>query len=421
MRFKLGSSFVASRGLRAACADRSGSIAMVMALSLVAMVLAVGAAVDLSQILRSREVLQGALDQGTIRAALTTDSTYASVGRTVLLTNLSGMGIADDAVKSTFTRNSDNSVSGTATVTVQLSFMGIVGMTDTAVTVTAKATPKTTTTTTAAAGTVCILLTSKNSQALLLNSGATINAPNCEIHVQSAASGAAVFNSGTTVTSKKICIKSASIIDNGGNHPNLEKGCNPATNPYASSLPAVNVGNCNFNSRNIDAATYTFEPGVHCGGVNFNNSKTVSTFKPGLYIIKGGDWNVQGSLNGTDVTFYFADTSKFQFNSGASTYLKAPTTGTYAGILIYETPNNAWVSQWPWNDSPGHTLSGLIHLPSRQLTMNSGMTAALDTVTLVADSLIVNQASWNVSPHTTAISNGSTTTTSSTTDVFLSH
>lgn len=391
-----------------------------MAVALVALVTAVGAAVDISQILRSREILQGALDQATIRAALTSGSDYVDAGRIALSANVNGTGINEDTLSSSFVRNADDSVSGTAEVTIPLSFMGIVGKTGTSVAAAAKATLKTSAST-AAAGTVCILLTSKNSQALLLNSGATIAAPDCEIHVQSATSGAAVFNSGTTVTSKKICIKSASIIDNGGTHPNLEKGCTPATDPYASKLPAVTVGNCNFTSRNIDAATYTFEPGVHCGGVNFNNSKTVSTFKPGLYIIKGGDWNVQGSLNGTDVTFYFADTSKFQFNSGASTYLKAPTSGDYSGILIYETSSNAWVSQWPWNNSPGHELSGLIYLPSRQLTMNSGMTASLDKVTVVADSLIVNQATWNVSPHTTAISNGSSTAASTTTEVFLSH
>lgn len=391
-----------------------------MAVALVALVTAVGAAVDISQILRSREILQGALDQATIRAALTSGSDYVDAGRIALSANVNGTGINEDTLSSSFVRNADDSVSGTAEVTIPLSFMGIVGKTGTSVAAAAKATLKTSAST-AAAGTVCILLTSKNSQALLLNSGATIAAPDCEIHVQSAASGAAVFNSGTTVTTKKICIKSASIIDNGGTHPNLEKGCTPATDPYASKLPAVTVGNCNFTSRNIDAATYTFEPGVHCGGVNFNNSKTVSTFKPGLYIIKGGDWNVQGSLNGTDVTFYFADTSKFQFNSGASTYLKAPTSGDYSGILIYETSSNAWVSQWPWNNSPGHELSGLIYLPSRQLTMNSGMTASLDKVTVVADSLIVNQATWNVSPHTTAISNGSSTAASTTSEVFLSH
>lgn len=404
-------------GALALVASRTGSIGMVMAIALVVLVVAVGAAVDLAQVLRARELLQDALDQATIRAALTTGSGYVDAGQTTLAANLSGTGITEDKLSSSFVRNSDSSISGSASITVPLSFMGIVGKSDTSVGVTAKATPGTSTT--AAAGTVCILLTSKNSQALLVNSGAVVNASDCEIHVQSNASGAAVFNSGTTINTKKICVKSASIIDNGGVHPNLEKSCSPASDPYASTLPAVTVGTCTYNSRNIDAATYTFQPGVHCGGVNFNSSKTVSTFNPGLYIIKGGDWNIQGTLKGTDVTFYFADTSKFQFNSGAGAYLSAPTSGTYANILIYETTANSSVSQWPWNDSPGHVLSGLIHLPSRQLTMNSGMTASLDKVTIVADSLILNQTSWNLSPDISAISNGSTTTTTS--GVFLSH
>ena len=407
--------------LRRLATDLHGSIGVIMAIALVTLVVAIGAAVDLAQVLRAREILQGALDQATIRAALTVGSGYVEAGRETLAANLTDTGVVEENLNSSFVRNSDGSVSGSATVTVPLSFMGVVGKNDTSVGVTAKATPKTSTATTAAAGTVCILLTSKNSQALLVNSGAVVNASNCEIHVQSSASGAAVFNSGTTIDSKKICIKSASIIDNGGTHPNLEKSCSPASDPYAATLPAVTVGSCTYNSRNIDAATYTFQPGVHCGGVNFNNSRTVSTFSPGLYIIKGGDWNIQGTLQGTDVTFYFADTSKFQFNSGAGTYLKAPTTGTYANILMYETTANSYVSQWPWNDSPGHTLSGLIHLPSRQLTMNSGMTAALDRVTIVADSLILNQTTWNLSPDTSAISNGTTTTTTTNSGVFLSH
>lgn len=409
--------FARLRSLPALMSDRQGSIGIIMAIAAVVLVVAVGAAIDLAQALRAREILQGSLDQATIRAALTSGSGYVDAGRAMLAANLTNNGVSDASLSSSFVRNSDGSVSGSASVTVPLSFMGIIGQNNMSVGVTAKATPKTSTT--AAAGTVCILLTSRNSQALLVNSGATVNASNCEIQVQSSANGAAVFNSGTTINSKKICIKSTSIIDNGGSHPNTEKGCSPASDPYASSLPAVTVGNCNYNSRNIDAATYTFEPGVHCGGVNFNNSQTVSTFNPGLYIIRGGDWNIQGTLRGTGVTFYFADTSKFQFNSGAGTYLTAPTTGIYANILMYETTANSNVSQWPWNDSPGHALTGLIHLPSRQLTMNSGMTASLDQVTIVADSLILNQASWNLSPHATAIPNGSTTTTTS--GVFLSH
>ncbi len=405
---------------RALAVDIKGSIGVIMAIALVVLIVAVGAAVDLAQALRAREILQGALDQATIRAALTTGPGYVEAGRATLAANLADTGVAEENLGSSFVRNAAGSVSGTATVTVPLSFMGVVGKNDMSVGVAAKATPKTATTTTPS-GTVCILLTSKNSQALLVNTGATISAPDCEIHVQSSAGTAAIFNGGSTINSKKICIKSASIIDNGGTHPNLEKGCSPASDPYAGSLPAVAVGACDYNSRNIDKEAYTFEPGVHCGGVNFNRSNTVATFKPGLYIIKGGDWNIQGTLRGTDVTFYFADTSKFQFNSGAATYLKAPTSGPYANILMFETTANSRMTQWPWNDSPGHELSGLIHLPSRQLTMNAGMTASLDKMTIVADSLILNQTNWNLAPDVTAISNGSTKTTATTSGVFLSH
>ena len=54
-------------------------------------------------------------------------------------------------------------------------------------------------------------------------------------------------------------------------------------------------------------------------------------------MIKGGSWVVDGgSMTGSGVTFYFADTSLIQFNGGMTLTLSAPTTGTYAGILMYE-------------------------------------------------------------------------------------
>ena len=132
-------------------ADIRGSIGIVMAIALVALLVAVGAAVDLAQTLRAREILQGALDQATIRAALTTGSDYVAAGRAALAANLQDTGVAEENLGSSFTRNADGSVSGTATITVPLSFMGIVGKNEMSVGVAAKATPKTTTATAPAA------------------------------------------------------------------------------------------------------------------------------------------------------------------------------------------------------------------------------------------------------------------------------
>ncbi len=40
--------------------------------------------------------------------------------------------------------------------------------------------------------------------------------PDCEIHVRSTANPAAIFNAGTSLDVKKVCVKGANAIQNGG-------------------------------------------------------------------------------------------------------------------------------------------------------------------------------------------------------------
>ena len=100
------------------------------------------------------------------------------------------------------------------------------------------------------------------------------------------------------------------------------------------------------------------------------------------------------------MTFYFADTSKIQFNSGVKATLAAPTSGTYNGILMYEAAGLP-ITPFVLDDSKGHTLTGLIYLPSRQMTVNAGANLTTDQVTVVVDTLIVDSATWNVTPSPT--------------------
>jgi hypothetical protein len=146
---------------------------------------------------------------------------------------------------------------------------------------------------------------------------------------------------------------------------------------------------------------------VYCGWFNFNGSPTV-TLQPGVYVIKNGGWNVNGGKwTGTGVTFYFADTSHIQFNSGMNMTLSAPTSGTYSGILFYE-PDGLSTSQFVFNDSVSESLSGLIYLPSRQLTFNSTSNMTSPNVTVIADSAIFDTLNWNVTPNAQwPVSNGS--------------
>ena len=108
---------------------------------------------------------------------------------------------------------SGTQLSGTATATIKTTFLAIAG--HSTITVTARGAAIRTTTTTSSGALPCIFaLATNTSQALLINSGAKINAPDCEVHVRSTASPAAIFNAGTTLNLKTFCIQGTNIIKN---------------------------------------------------------------------------------------------------------------------------------------------------------------------------------------------------------------
>lgn len=370
--------------------DHRANIAWIYALAVIPITVAAGATIDVISALDAKTALQDAIDAAALAGANANNS--ASVGSAVFAAEpLSKFGVNGTP---TFTTNNDSSFTGMVTATVATKILPLIGINT--LTVSASATAKLST----SSSTVCILILNKtNTQTLLMNSGADIEATKCEVHVATTGSPAAIFNSGTKLNTQKTCLAGTSIIDNGGSHPNLATGCKVVSDPYAGQLPTPSTANCDYNnwSPPNNATSFTMSPGVYCGWVNFNNAPTV-TFNPGTYIIKNGGWNVNGGTwNGNGVTFYFADQSKIQFNSGVSANLSAPTSGTYSGILMYEAAGLSQ-SQFVFDDSKGHSLNGLIYLPSRQMTMNAGTTNTSDPLTMVVDSLIVNTATWTVIP-----------------------
>jgi hypothetical protein len=118
------------------------------------------------------------------------------------------------------------------------------------------------------------------------------------------------------------------------------------------------------------------------------------------------------------VTFYFADSSYIQYNSGMNLTLNAPTTGTYAGILFYEKDGLS-DSNFVFDDSVSETLTGLIYLPSRNITFNSTSNETTPGITLIANTAIFNTLNWSLSPQTLwPISNSSTTSGGATTTTY---
>lgn len=232
-------------------------------------------------------------------------------------------------------------------------------------------------------------------QALLVNSNVTLNSTNCQIDVASTANPAAIFNSGDVFNVSKICVKGANTIQNGGSVSSLSTGCATASDPFAGALPSVSVGSCTVSNQNYSGAN-TLSPGTYCGNFNFNGTGSLN-LNPGLYVFSNAHWNLNSgwTISGGGVTFYFADSNSYiQINGGAIMNVSAPTSGTYANILMFE-PTGLAKSSYTINGTTGHQLNGLIYQPSRNLTFNAQSNLATENFTMVVNTLILDTMTWN--------------------------
>lgn len=258
---------------------------------------------------------------------------------------------------------------------------------------------------------VCIYVLGTGSQTLTVNSGFNLSAPNCEVDVASTASPAAIFNSGATLNTMKTCV-AGSVINNGATVGGLATRCSTHANPFKGTLAAPTVGGCTVNGANY-SGTVSLNPGTYCGNFNFNGSGTVK-LAVGTYVFNSTNWNINSgwTITGTGVTFYFVNSSSYvQFNSGVTVSLTAPTSGTYANVLMFE-PDGLSTSGFAIDgaSSSGHALQGLVYLPSRNITFNSTYSGTADAFTLVVNQLIFDSnspKSWSVTPASGGGSSGS--------------
>ena len=401
---------------------------MIFAFAALPVMGAIGTAIDFAKVSDVKSQMQNALDAAVLAGVTQASADQVSTAGKVFGGDFSKK-FAGSSTPS-FTQNADGSLSGTATTSVSMSFLPAVSLT-----VNSTATPGTQATVSPAAS-VCILLVDQlDSQALLVNSGAKITAPSCDIHVASTQNPAAMFN--TTLGVNTICIKGSTIVKNGGANPPAVTSCSTISDPFAGKLPTVSTNSCssipnannnlNYNSGssaavlsggvyggiNFNNTSVTLNPGVFCGSINFNGvTNGTVTLNPGLYEIHG-TWNVNSgwTVNGSGVTLYFVDQNAMvHFNGTTGATLSAPTTGTYANILMYEPTGLS--TSYPTIDSSTLNLTGLIYLPSRKLTANSTSNLNSSGLNMVLSTLTLNSTNWAIAPNASSMAVASGTATS---------
>jgi hypothetical protein len=220
------------------------------------------------------------------------------------------------------------------------------------------------------------LVTSGNN-AVDTNNSSSISIPSCRMAINSSGTKALELAGSSNITASAIQIVGNYNIKNTATITStVTTGATAVTDPLASySMPTYST--CDFTNTNLNNTTTTINPGTYCGGLIVRGTSVV-TMNPGTYIIDGSN-NLEvrntATLTGTNVAVILGGTISGNYarvnvqNDGILT-LTAPTTGTYAGIAIFQDRNatqnqNNTIS----GSSPGGRtiINGIIYLPNQNL------------------------------------------------------
>ena len=210
----------------------------------------------------------------------------------------------------------------------------------------------------------------------------------CGVYVNSSSPTALHGNGTPTLTAPEIDIVGnydfSGTLDPDPPSTGVATMADPLANLPAPSVPA----GCDYTGYSVTGGTVaTLSPGVYCGGI-FVGKATV-TFSPGMYILKGGGLatqNANSHILGTDVTIYNTYDAThayapFDFKATSTVSLTAPTSGSYAGVLIME---NKTITAGTYTDNfgggSGQAFTGIIYTPKSNMNYSGNASTSAYTI-----------------------------------------
>jgi len=188
---------------------------------------------------------------------------------------------------------------------------------------------------------------------------------------------------------------------------------NVTPDPAAMACNATTTGNSSNGNGNgatssvgpVALTENTTLPYVDATGKTINCFSSLSvgsnrtlTLPAGTYYINGGDAFIQGNLSCTGCTIVLTNSSSsstatiggFKVNASSNINMTAPTTGTYAGIALYQdrraVDSNANVNKINGNSSS--IITGAMYFPNQQLEYNGTGTTSATCTMFVAKRLV---------------------------------
>jgi hypothetical protein len=164
--------------------------------------------------------------------------------------------------------------------------------------------------------------------------------------------------------------------------PAPRTGLPPARDPFAGLEPPAATG-----CRNIPgggSGVRTIQPGRYCNGMAINGDVAMA---PGVYIVDGGVFRTNGNatLTGEGVTIFLTGNATVQMNGNARIDLSAPTSGPYAGLVMWGDAANAADSDVRMNGTADSALIGALYFPSQTVQMRGDFSGSQGCTRIVAN------------------------------------
>ena len=152
----------------------------------------------------------------------------------------------------------------------------------------------------------------------------------------------------------------------------VDTGAQPASDPLAQlSAPDTSML-ATFPFQSYTSGTTTLSPGIYRGGLKILGTATVN-LQPGIYVLDGGGLSVTGSasLVGNQVLIYSTSITQasgpINIAVNGTITVTAPTSGTYAGINLYQ--DRALTTAAKVTGGGSMKITGMIYAPSAQVQL----------------------------------------------------
>ncbi|MGD9979269.1 MAG: pilus assembly protein TadG-related protein [Hyphomonadaceae bacterium] len=155
-----------------------------------------------------------------------------------------------------------------------------------------------------------------------------------------------------------------------------------AQDPYADlSEPPVS-GLCASVPGGNPHVPKTLDPGRYCGGLDLSGEFNLN---PGVYVVDGGDFriNANATVSGSGVMFFLTNGATVHFNGNADIDLSAPTSGAYAGVLMYGDRDQGNAEN-VFNGTADSSFTGALYFPSQEVTHSGNFSGDNGCLRIVA-------------------------------------